>query len=165
VADIVLKALDITKERAILLADSFDFAPYKAKLQSMIDKNQVFLSSNYTPHSWLFPKMKIIVHHGGCGTTNSVVKAKVPSIIIPILGIEQVFWGKRVEELGLGKIISSIEEVDAQQLATTIQQILKNKASYDINAKKINDVYEWKGAENAAKLMEDYFKLFSETKK
>ena len=53
------------------------------------------------PHSWLFPRMKAVVHHGGAGTTAAGLRAGVPSIIIPH-GNDQFAWGRRVYELGVG---------------------------------------------------------------
>ena len=54
-----------------------------------------------TPHSWLFPRMAAVVHHGGAGTTAAGLSAGVPSIITPFFG-DQPFWGRRVAELGVG---------------------------------------------------------------
>ena len=53
------------------------------------------------PHSWLFPRMAAVVHHGGAGTTAAGLRAGVPSIVVPFMG-DQSFWGKRVADLGVG---------------------------------------------------------------
>merc|ERR1712151_920661 len=37
-----------------------------------------------TPHGWLFPQCSCVVHHGGSGTLNTVLKAGVPQIITPV---------------------------------------------------------------------------------
>jgi sterol 3beta-glucosyltransferase len=52
-------------------------------------------------HHWLFPQMSGIVHHGGAGTTAAALMAGVPSLAMP-LAVDQFFWGKRVEMLGVG---------------------------------------------------------------
>lgn len=53
------------------------------------------------PHSWLFPRMAAVVHHGGAGTTAAGFRAGVPSIIVPF-GLDQPFWGSRAVALGVG---------------------------------------------------------------
>lgn len=53
------------------------------------------------PHSWLFPRMAGVVHHGGAGTTAAGLRAGVPTVIVPFMA-DQPFWGKRVHELGVG---------------------------------------------------------------
>ena len=53
------------------------------------------------PHSWLFPRMAAVVHHGGAGTTAAGLAAGVPAVVTPFFG-DQPFWGQRVHELGVG---------------------------------------------------------------
>jgi sterol 3beta-glucosyltransferase len=53
------------------------------------------------PHTWLFPRMKAVVHHGGAGTTAAGLIAGKPTLIIPHTG-DQPAWGRRVWELGVG---------------------------------------------------------------
>ena len=45
------------------------------------------------PHSWLFPKMAAVVHHGGARTTAAGLRAGVPNIVIPH-GLDQFAWAK-----------------------------------------------------------------------
>ena len=54
-----------------------------------------------TPHSWLFPRMAAVVHHGGAGTTASALRAGVPSLVCPFFG-DQPYWADRVHSLGAG---------------------------------------------------------------
>ena len=53
------------------------------------------------PHSWLFPRVAAVVHHGGAGTTAEGLRAGVPSIIFPVAA-DQYFWGERIARLGAG---------------------------------------------------------------
>ena len=48
--------------------------------------------TEWIPHSWLFPRMAAVVHHGGVGTTAAGLAAGVPSIITPFFA-DQPFWG------------------------------------------------------------------------
>jgi sterol 3beta-glucosyltransferase len=51
------------------------------------------------PHSWLFPRMAAVVHHGGAGTTAAALRAGKPSLILPLTA-DQSFWARRVHRLG-----------------------------------------------------------------
>jgi sterol 3beta-glucosyltransferase len=64
-----------------------------------------FLVIDETPHDWLFPRMSMVVHHGGSGTTHSAARAGVPSVVTPFLG-DQFFWADRLMKLGIaGKAV------------------------------------------------------------
>ena len=47
----------------------------------------------FASHSWLFPQMAAVVHHGGAGTTAAGFRAGVPTIIVPH-NADQPFWGR-----------------------------------------------------------------------
>ncbi|REE97587.1 glycosyltransferase [Thermomonospora umbrina] len=53
------------------------------------------------PHSWLFPRMAAVVHHGGAGTTAAGLRAGVPTVVCPFFG-DQPYWGERVAALKAG---------------------------------------------------------------
>jgi sterol 3beta-glucosyltransferase len=75
------------------------------------------------PHSWLFPRMKVVVHHGGAGTTAAGLRAGVPSIIIPH-GNDQFAWGQRVHELGVGPKPIPRKKLSAERLSKAIHAAL-----------------------------------------
>ncbi len=53
------------------------------------------------PHEWLFPRMAVIVHHGGAGTTAAALRSGRPSFVVPIFA-DQPFWGARSHQVGVG---------------------------------------------------------------
>lgn len=53
-----------------------------------------------TPHAWLFPRVSLVVHHGGAGTTHSATRAGKPSVVVPFAG-DQSFWADRLHRLGV----------------------------------------------------------------
>lgn len=55
-----------------------------------------------TPHEWLFPRMSLVIHHGGSGTTHSACRAGVPSVVLPFAG-DQFFWGHQLARMGLAE--------------------------------------------------------------
>ena len=65
------------------------------------DLSSDFLEINEAPHSWLLPKCRAVIHHGGAGTTAAGLRAGIPNIVVPLTG-DQVFWGQRVAALGAG---------------------------------------------------------------
>lgn len=52
-------------------------------------------------HDQLFKFASVVIHHGGAGTTASVLSAGVPQIIIPHIG-DQKFFGREIKRLGVG---------------------------------------------------------------
>ncbi len=52
-------------------------------------------------HDQLFKYASMVIHHGGSGTTASVLHAGVPNIIIPHIG-DQWFFANEVKKLGCG---------------------------------------------------------------
>lgn len=52
-------------------------------------------------HDQLFQYASVVIHHGGAGTTASVLSAGVPQIIIPHIG-DQKFFGREIKRLGVG---------------------------------------------------------------
>lgn len=71
------------------------------------------------PHSWLFPQLSAVVHHGGSGTTAAGLRAGVPSIIAPFFA-DQPFWAQRVAALGVGPAAIPQAQLSAERLARAI---------------------------------------------
>ena len=74
------------------------------------------------PHSWLFPRMKAIVHHGGAGTTAAAFRAGRPQIVVPFFA-DQPFWGKLTNQLGVGVKPLPNKTITVESLASAIQQV------------------------------------------
>lgn len=95
VTQIILEAVRRTGVRAILARGWGGLEPG----DSAQSESVMFIEA--APHSWLFPQVNAVVHHGGCGTTHAGLLAGKPSIICPFFG-DQPFWGRHVERLGVG---------------------------------------------------------------
>lgn len=83
------------------------------------------------PHSWLFPRMSAVVHHGGAGTTAAGLTAGKPTVICPFIA-DQPFWGRRVQALGVGPAPISQRKLNADNLAGAIRYAATNP---DVRAK------------------------------
>lgn len=91
----------------------------------------------YAPHSWLFPKMAVIVHHGGSGTTASGMRAGVPTVVIPHQG-DQGFWGRTVKRLGVGTNPIPRKKLTVESLAAAITEATTNRAM-QVNARALGE--------------------------
>lgn len=59
-------------------------------------------SIHYTrsaPHAAVFPQCRLIVHHGGAGTSQSALLAGKPSLVVAHTA-EQQLWGRELERIG-----------------------------------------------------------------
>jgi sterol 3beta-glucosyltransferase len=117
-AKLVLKALEQTKQRAILLSGW-------SGMKSENMPTSVFLVDS-VPHSWLFPKVAAVIHHGGAGTTAAGLRAGISSVVIPFFG-DQPFWGERVATLGVGPQPIPRKKLTTENLASAIQEVVTNK--------------------------------------
>jgi sterol 3beta-glucosyltransferase len=71
------------------------------------------------PHSWLFPKMACVVHHGGSGTTGEAIRARRPQVIVPFT-TDQPFWATRMRHLGVSPEPFSRKRLTVEHLAESI---------------------------------------------
>jgi len=117
---LILKALELSHQRGILLSGwagigaGFKLPEYAFGVQSV-------------PHSWLFPRMNAVVHHGGAGTTGAGLRAGVPSVITPFVA-DQPNWARRIEALGAGPRAIPFRELTADLLANAIGQATSDSA-------------------------------------
>ncbi len=78
-----------------------------------------------TDHTSLFPRVDLIVHHGGAGTTAAALRSGVPQLIVPHI-VDQFFHGRRIADLGAGPA-----PVPKSKLTTTIiARALQDRAKY-----------------------------------
>lgn len=101
-----------------------------------------------TPHDWLFPKVKAVVHHGGAGTTAIGLKCGKPTMVVPFFG-DQQFWGAMIGEAGAGAYPVPYKNLTADNLADGILQLLSDKARYEAEKIARSIAAEGDGAKNA----------------
>lgn len=114
---IMLEAAEKTGQRAVLAAGWSGM-----QTEGSLPENIFMLES--APHSWLFPRMSAVVHHGGAGTAAAGFRAGVPSVIVPH-GMDQYAWGYRAYELGVGTKPINRSKLTSDNLANAIQQVLQ----------------------------------------
>ncbi len=119
VRDIVLEALRQTGQRGIL-------SPGWGGLAQANSSDSVFYLGE-TPHSWLFPQVAAVVHHGGMGTTAAGLRAGKPTIICPY-SFDQPYWGKVVWELGVGPRPVPQAKLSVRRLTDAIRAATSDEA-------------------------------------
>ncbi|KAI9005747.1 glycosyl transferase, partial [Hyaloraphidium curvatum] len=77
-----------------------------------------------TPHSWLFPRCSVIVHHGGAGTSHTAAAAGVPSVVVPFAG-DQPFWADRLRRAGVAPPGVPHDKLDGAKLKEMIDWALR----------------------------------------
>ena len=118
----------------------------------------VYMLEN-TPHDWLFPRVRAVVHHGGAGTTAIGLKCGKPTMIVPFFG-DQPFWGSMVAKAGAGaeKPIP-YKDLSIDIFAEGIRQCLSPEAQKHAQELAENIALEGDGAENAVQSFHNHLPL------
>jgi vancomycin aglycone glucosyltransferase len=104
-------------------------------------------------HDQLFRHASCVIHHGGAGTSASVLSAGLPHIVIPHIA-DQNFWGAEIERLGVGIILKKRRW--PEKLYSHIQRI-EEQPKYQERALEIQTLMEAEdGPGNAVKVLEEF---------
>jgi sterol 3beta-glucosyltransferase len=145
-ADLVLQAISLTGQRAILQSGWRGL--------SKTDLPDTVFMVDSIPHSWLFPRVAAVVHHGGAGTTAAGLRAGIPTIVIPVFG-DQPFWGHRVTELGVGTVPIPRKDLTAERLAKAIQKVMNDSAMRQRAAELGTKIQAEDGVTNAVAIVQE----------
>ena len=107
---IVREALKKTTNRGVILSG---WGSVKC------ESSQDLLYLESVPHDWLFPKCKMVIHHGGAGTTSAGLRAGIPAIVIPYTA-DQPFWGNRIQAIGVGPKPILVNQLSADKMVSAI---------------------------------------------
>jgi len=118
-ARLILRALELSGQRGVLMLGWSGIARLPAP-------NTVFYLEN-APHDWLFPKMAVVMHHGGAGTTAAAFRVGVPQIITPF-ATDQYAWADLAVKLGVSPKTTDIHKLTAEKLAEAINTALNDSA-------------------------------------
>jgi len=72
-------------------------------------------------HTTVLPHIDVALHHGGAGTVHAMVRAGVPSVIMPFLG-DQPWWAQRLHAMHLGPPALSRHTTRYQTIANSLVQ-------------------------------------------
>ena len=81
----------------------------------------------HAPFDVLLPRVALLVHHGGIGTTAEALRAGVPQLVVPY-AFDQFDNGRRVRQLGAGSVVPAAR-ADARRLRREIARLLARGTS------------------------------------
>ena len=149
---IIRESLMRTNNRAIILAGWGS-----VKRESTSDL--LYLESAL--HDWLLPKCKMIIHHGGAGTTSAGLRSGIPQIVVPFMA-DQPFWGSRVHAVGVAPDPIRVNRLSVEEMVRSIakaeSKIILERAQLIGQRIRSED-----GVMNAVKLIESYAMVFNES--
>jgi len=144
VTRLVVEAVRQTGHRAVLIAG------WAGLGEGALPREVIRIES--VPHSWLFPQVAAVVHHGGAGTTAAGLRAGVPSVITPVAA-DQFFWARQVEQLGVGVAAPSLSKLSVPALATALTRATREQGMKELAAKLGARLQAEDGAGRAAALI------------
>ncbi len=111
--------------------------------------------TSYVSHRRVFPHCKLVVHHGGAGTTHTVARAGVPGIVLAHAA-DQFFWGEQCHRAGISPPMLKMKDLNAIKLARTIAAA----ASEDMRARAAQlgrEMAQENGVAEAVRLVSEKF--------
>lgn len=145
----ILATLEHTGQRAVVMAGWSQFK------NEGVSENIYHLEQ--VPHDWLFPKVSLVVHHGGAGTTATATQAGIPQIIVPFFG-DQPFWAQRVFGQQVGPRPIPRRELNRSRLQKAVTQTLEQR-HYAKNAQKLGQLLrQEEGVGNAVQRIQQFLK-------
>lgn len=112
---------------------------------------------DYVPYTWLFPRVKAVVHHGGSGTTHLGLLMGRPTFIIAF-GADQMFWGQQVARHRLGPEPVCAQEGGMDPVILTKRFLELQNVEYQVNAEKLaKKLRRENGTKTACDLIEQHF--------
>jgi UDP:flavonoid glycosyltransferase YjiC (YdhE family) len=142
---IVQEALKRTNNRGIILSGW-------GGVTHQSSKDLLYLES--VPHDWLLPRCKMIIHHGGAGTTSAGLRAGIPNIVVPFTA-DQPFWGNRVHAVGAGPKPILVKKLSVDKLSHAIFEA-ETKLIIECAQLIGQRIRSEDGVQNAVKLIEAY---------
>ena len=150
---------DETLATATLFVDAIQAAGVRAIIQgwdyalSKMELPPSILAEGAVPHSWLLPHTAGLVHHGGFGTTAAGIRTGTPQLVIPHM-VDQFYWGKRVEELGVGLPMIVYTKLEVDGLAAALETLARDDRLRSTASNLGEQVRSEGGVDEAVRLIE-----------
>ncbi|KAI9204241.1 uncharacterized protein BJ171DRAFT_599408 [Polychytrium aggregatum] len=100
----------------------------REQLDTMIQQKKVYRLVGSFPHTYLFPRCHVAVHHGGAGTTQTAAKYRLPAIIVPHV-VDQPFMASVAKYRGIANVID-LDDFSTSTLVGALKDILVDRAEY-----------------------------------
>lgn len=136
------------EENVLLFLEAIRLTGDRAIVQTMVpvtmedDEHSGVLFVTEADHSEIFPRCKLVVHHGGAGTTHSAIRSGRPSIVVEH-GFDQTYWGKALVGRGVsprllhrrnvtpGKLADAMRECESPEISRQARQLGETFAEED----------------------------------
>lgn len=105
-------------------------------------------------HDQLFKHASCVIHHGGAGTTASVLHAGIPQIIIPHIA-DQPFFASEIKRLGVGLSLSKHNW--PYRITKTVQRIERSSKKFKKAQEIAKELNKENGPKQASIILEDFF--------
>jgi len=112
-AELFLETIARTGERAIIQTSYTDAV-------GSYDRSRIHVVDE-ADHRQVFPRCKLVVHHGGAGTTQTTLRAGVPAIVVEH-GFDQTYWGHALVRAGVSPALLHRRSVTPGKLAGAIMR-------------------------------------------
>ncbi len=150
--ELVTEALRLSRQRGVLITGWGGME--KTELPDFV------YATDSVPHDWLFPRVAAVVHHCGAGTTAAGLRAGVPTVPVPFFG-DQIFWARRLYELGTATRPIPRKRLTANTLAQAITIAVSNKEIQARAAALGKRIRAEDGVTRAVEIAEGYFSSIS----
>eukprot|EP00667_Euglena_gracilis_P002462 EG_transcript_2461 len=124
------------------------------KNEAFLDDPDILYVKYQVPHAWLFPRVKLAIHHGGAGTVAYALKAGIPQIIMPFFG-DHFLWAHRLQEMGCGPAAMPLKSTQPTELAAVLRQVLGDQAMLQKVRELSDQVNAEQGGQETVKLLEN----------
>jgi sterol 3beta-glucosyltransferase len=108
---------------------------------------------DYAPYGWLFPRMAMVIHHSGSGTTAFGLRAGKTACVVSFV-FDQFYWGERIAELGVGPKPIRHTKLTVESLKEAIGLGVSNSQMRQKAAELGQRIRAENGIENAAQVIE-----------
>ena len=144
----VLQALKGMGIRAVIQADQIP-------KHERVNTDQLYFIGN-VPYSYIFGKVKAVVHHGGNTTNGLGLRAGLPTLVIP-LALDQYFYGRMDHRIGAGPTPLYIRKrlCTVDEIKNALKDLVSEK--YDRGAAEAaKEILKEDGIREAADAIEAY---------
>ncbi len=142
---IILEALTETGQRGLILSGWGGISAGTPR--------DGLLEVDAAPHDLLLPRVSMLVHHGGAGTTAAALRAGTPQLVVPFMG-DQPFWGQRMMELGVAPAPIRQKHLTAENLTQAIHSVMQGQLLRTTATKLSEEIRSENGAHRAASFID-----------
>lgn len=153
ITQLVVEAVARTDQRAVLEPGWADLG------NTDLPPNIYTLAWGEVPHSWLFPQMAALVHHGGSGTTGAGLRAGKPTVVVYSPFGELAFVAQQVAKRGVGPAPIPREKLTVERLATAIEAAVRDEAIKTRSEDLGRQIRAEDGVKQAVDIIQRYIQL------